>query len=164
MYVFLLTIAGIAALVGPRLIAARPIVVWNVTASAPIGLYRVVGSDDLRRGDLVLTSPPPTFVTLFAERGYVPAGVPLLKRVAALAGSTVCRQGRVVSVDGAAVAEALLTDAHGRALPIWNGCRPVGPDEVFLLVPEVPASLDGRYFGVLATSAIIGRAVPLWTW
>ncbi len=28
---------------------------------------------------------------------------------------------------------------------------------------QVRDSLDGRYFGLLATSQIIGRAVPLWT-
>jgi type IV secretory pathway protease TraF len=26
-----------------------------------------------------------------------------------------------------------------------------------------PASLDGRYFGPLPRSAIVGRAAPLWT-
>ena len=29
--------------------------------------------------------------------------------------------------------------------------------------PGVPDSLDGRYFGPLPASSIIGRAVPLWT-
>jgi len=29
--------------------------------------------------------------------------------------------------------------------------------------PNEPASLDGRYFGPLAVSAIAGRAEPLWT-
>jgi type IV secretory pathway protease TraF len=95
---------------------------------------------------------------------YVPAGVPLLKRVAALAGTTVCCVGGSVSVDGLVVAEALAADRRGRALPGWNGWRQVGPGEVFLLVPETPSSLDGRYFGVVETGTLIGRAVPLWTW
>jgi type IV secretory pathway protease TraF len=29
--------------------------------------------------------------------------------------------------------------------------------------PSVPDSLDGRYFGPLPTTAIVARAVPLWT-
>jgi conjugative transfer signal peptidase TraF len=162
--ILLFMVAGLAALAGSPLIAADPIVVWNATASAPVGFYRVTTTRDLRPDDLVLAHTPPAFVPLFAERGYVPAGVPLLKRVAALAGSTVCRRDRTVTVDGVVVAEALATDGRGRAMPAWHGCRPVGPGEVFLLVPEVPASLDGRYFGVVETSTIIGRAVPLWTW
>jgi type IV secretory pathway protease TraF len=28
---------------------------------------------------------------------------------------------------------------------------------------DEPSSLDGRYFGTLAASSIIGRAEPLWT-
>lgn len=162
--IFLLATVAIAALVGAPLIAARPLLVWNATASAPIGLYRIVSARDLRTGDLVLARTPPAFVALFAERGYLPAGVPLLKQVAAVAGSIVCRRGMSVAVDGVAVAEALPTDSQGRPLPAWDGCRLVGPSEAFLLVPEIPASLDGRYFGVVATSTLIGRAVPLWTW
>jgi len=28
---------------------------------------------------------------------------------------------------------------------------------------DVPDSLDGRYFGPIPTSSVIGRALPLWT-
>jgi type IV secretory pathway protease TraF len=28
---------------------------------------------------------------------------------------------------------------------------------------SVPDSLDGRYFGPIPTSSVIGRALPLWT-
>lgn len=162
--ILLLATVAIAALVGAPLIAARPILVWNATASAPLGLYRVVAAGNLQPGDLVLARTPPAFVALFAERGYLPAGVPLLKRVAAVNGSIVCRRQMSVAVDGVAVAEAFPTDSQGRPLPVWEGCRLVGPGEAFLLVAEIPASLDGRYFGVVATSTVIGRAVPLWTW
>ncbi len=37
------------------------------------------------------------------------------------------------------------------------------PGEVFLMNPTAPDSLDGRYFGPLPASSIVGRAVPLWT-
>ena len=40
---------------------------------------------------------------------------------------------------------------------------PSPPGDVFLMNPGVPDSLDGRYFGPLPASSIIGRAVPLWT-
>jgi hypothetical protein len=29
---------------------------------------------------------------------------------------------------------------------------------------DVPASFDSRYFGPVASDAIVGRLVPLWTW
>ena len=50
-----------------------------------------------------------------------------------------------------------------RTLPRWSGCHTLASSEVFLMNPTVPNSLDGRYFGPLPTTAIVARAVPLWT-
>jgi type IV secretory pathway protease TraF len=46
-------------------------------------------------------------------------------------------------------------------LPEWQGCRLIAEDEVFLMNWQSADSLDGRYFGVLTTTAIIGWAQPL---
>ena len=54
-------------------------------------------------------------------------------------------------------------DHLGRTLPRWSGCRTLQPDEVFLMNPTAPDSLDGRYFGPLPLTSIVARAVPLWT-
>jgi conjugative transfer signal peptidase TraF len=153
---------GLAALLVPPVTPTRPLLVWNATASVPVGLYRVTPPDALRVGDLVLALPPPDLAALFADRGYLPRGVPLLKPVAAVAGASVCRAGARVSIDGQPVAEALSADRFGRPLPAWSGCRVLGPDRLFLLNPAVPASLDGRVFGPVLLSSIIGKAVPLW--
>ena len=70
------------------------------------------------------------------ERHYLPFGVPLVKHVLALPGQTVCRTARVITVDGAAMGEALERDRFGRALPAWQGCRVLGTGEVFLDEPH----------------------------
>jgi len=49
------------------------------------------------------------------------------------------------------------------AVAALGGCRILRQDEVFLLNPRSADSLDGRYFGPLPTSSVVGRAVPLWT-
>ena len=54
-------------------------------------------------------------------------------------------------------------DRRGRPLPVWQGCREVPQGELFLMNWDEPASLDGRYFGPLPITAVVGRAVPLWT-
>lgn len=46
---------------------------------------------------------------------------------------------------------------------MWQGCRRIGEDEVFLMNGAVPDSFDGRYFGPISTTAIIGKAHLLWT-
>ncbi|HLG89135.1 MAG TPA: S26 family signal peptidase [Alphaproteobacteria bacterium] len=143
---------------------ARPMIVWNASASAPIGFYRIVGLHQIRAGDLVLVRTPPDLAPLFAARGYIPSDVPLLKRIAAVEGSTICRDGMRLSIDGRDEVVALRADGRGRLLPVWSGCRKLGPGEVFLLMADVPGSLDGRYFGPTPISSIIGKAVPLWIW
>jgi len=49
-----------------------------------------------------------------------------------------------------------------RPLPVWQGCRIIGEDEIFVMNWQSEDSLDGRYFGPLPASAVIGRVVPVW--
>ncbi|WP_029911553.1 S26 family signal peptidase [Caulobacter sp. UNC358MFTsu5.1] len=134
---------------------------WNATASVPVGLYALTPPTGLRRGDLVAIDPPGPLAARLADQGLLPPGVPLLKPVAAQAGQVVCRWGGVVSIDGATVAIARARDGLGRSLPGWSGCRRLDDDDLFVLSPA-PGSYDGRYFGVLPTSAVIARARPVW--
>ncbi|HVA15011.1 MAG TPA: S26 family signal peptidase [Stellaceae bacterium] len=141
-----------------------PHLIWNASASAPLGFYWVVSSKAMSHGDLVLADLPPAARMLAAKRQYLPLGVPLVKRVAALTGDTVCSLGLSISINGRAIAQRLPADSRGRALPAWQGCRVLSDGDVFLLMREVPDSFDGRYFGVTQTTAILGKLVPLWTW
>lgn len=140
-----------------------PLLIWNASASVPIGLYAVRDAGELTPGQLVVAMPPQTLARFLADGRYLPKGLPLIKHVAALAGSVVCRTGSIVSIDGVARAEARGQDHAGRPLPIWDGCRTIGVHEVFLLNESEPASLDGRYFGPLPSSSIVGQAFPIWT-
>jgi type IV secretory pathway protease TraF len=107
--------------------------------------------------------PPEPLAAFLAAADYLPRGVPLIKRVLALAGQTVCRTELHISVGGIDMGAARERDHRGRMLPVWQGCRVVAKGEVFLMNWDEPASLDGRYFGPLPASSIVGRAEPLWT-
>ncbi len=137
--------------------------IWNATASAPIGFYTIEPADALDVPELVAIMPPEPLAAFMVERGYVARGVPLLKRVLGLPGQRVCRTGRAITVDGIEMGEALERDRIGRDLPVWQGCRVIGDGEIFLMNWEVRDSLDGRYFGPIPASSVIGRALPLWT-
>jgi conjugative transfer signal peptidase TraF len=139
-----------------------PRLIWNASASVPIGLYRIRPAEPLHIGELVAAIPPEPLASYLAERGYLPEGVPLLKYVRALAGQTVCRTGDRITVDGTAAGRALASDWRGRNLPLWHGCQALSAGTVFLMNEQSTHSLDGRYFGPIATTAIVGRAVPLW--
>jgi conjugative transfer signal peptidase TraF len=139
----------------------QPRLVWNASASAPIGLYRIQPDRDPPMGALVAAMPPDGLARWLAQRGYLPDGLPLLKHIAAKAGQRICRHGAVVSIDTRPVVIARARDGRGRPLPVWHGCHTLQDGELLLLNPAVPDSLDGRYFGPLPASVVIGRALPL---
>jgi len=140
-----------------------PLLVWNASASVPIGLYRLHSADHLAVTDLVIALPSEPLAGFLAEGHYLPRGVPLIKRVLALPRQSVCRNDLTITVDGIDMGTAQERDHRGRQLPTWTGCRVIEDGEVFLMNPDEPASLDGRYFGPIAVSAIVGRARPAWT-
>jgi conjugative transfer signal peptidase TraF len=154
-----------AAVVVVSTIAIRPAprYIWNASESVPIGLYRLHPNGRLAVTQLVAVEPPEPLATLLADRRYLPRSIPLLKRVLALPGQTVCRDQLAITVDKIEIGTAREHDRSGRPLPIWQGCHVIADGEVFLMNWRSADSFDGRYFGALPTSAIIGTAEPLWT-
>ncbi len=154
---FVVLAVGVSAAVpvAPRLL-------WNSTASVPVGLYRVWPGSTLHVGDMAALRLPDRLALLLSQRGYLPFGVPLLKPVAALPGQTVCRASGSITIDGRPVGDALTRDHRGRSLPVWQGCRRLEHDEIFVMNAAEPRSLDGRYFGPLPVSTVMGRAIQLW--
>ena len=161
--ILLAMLAGSALIVAPQLTGHGPRLIWNASASVPIGLYSVSAADVVAVGDLVAILPPTGLADFLDERGYLPRGVPLIKRVLALPGTKVCRIGQAVVAHDQNYGEAQLHDRAGRDLPQWQGCRVIAAGEVFLMNWDVPDSLDGRYFGPLPTTSITARVTPIWT-
>jgi conjugative transfer signal peptidase TraF len=157
----LATVLSGVALIGMSAITRAPLLVWNASASAPIGLYRVTTCAP-ERGDLVLIFPPKSIAKLAAERRYLPAGVPLIKRIVAITGDDVCVFDGAIIINGEIAARQLEADSEGRPMPLWNECRALTDDEIFLILPPT-GSFDSRYFGPVPRAQIIGRLVPLWT-
>jgi type IV secretory pathway protease TraF len=150
---------AVAALIGIGLIFAsfmgrKPLLVWNFTASAPPGLYRVLDRPWVK-GDWVALRPEPRVASMLTQYGVLESGRLLIKRVAAVKGDQICRNQSVVTINGRWVAIAKSSTTSGTALPNWGGCRRLTKGEVFLL-GEAEASFDGRYFGVSEAAGILG--------
>ena len=152
-----------AALLFPAMHRSRLRLVWNATASVPVGLYRIMPGSAFRPGELVAVRPAPALARFMAARRYVEANALLVKPIEAIAGQRVCRASATITIDGTRVATALAADHLHRPLPVWTGCVHLQTGTVFLLARRAPASFDGRYFGPIAMSAIVGRALPIWT-
>ena len=157
-------LAGIAAsmlLLAGSAVAYRPLLLWNASASSPRGLYSVDAGPP-RKGEMAVAWAPPEARALAAMRHYLPATVPLVKRVAAVAPARVCASGRDIMIDGRPVARRRRSDGSRRPLPWWSGCRRLRAGELFLLSEGAPDAFDGRYFGPVPPSLVIGRAWLLW--
>lgn len=159
----LLSSIALALIGASAAVRTDPVLLWNPSPSVPVGFYIVTPIDTLEVGALVAVWPPGALETWLVDNRYVGRGTPLLKRIAALPGAEVCREGSAIQIDGEAVAEARERDRLDRPLPVWTGCRVLADGEIFFLNAREPASLDGRYFGPLDDEVIIGRATPLWT-
>ncbi|BEP62301.1 S26 family signal peptidase [Variovorax sp. V213] len=158
---------GLAALCAPAVVTMPVAIVYNPSDSVPRGWYRVSGircTDSLHVGSIVLARISADAAALAARRGYLPAGVPILKRIGAVAPQSVCAWRQVVRIDGAAVATARTHDGMHRPLPVWQQCRALVGGELFLLSDSNPASFDSRYFGPITASEVLGVARPLLTW
>ena len=165
-----LSACGLAALAWASFVHPLPRLIYNPSDSVAVGWYRVEPLDhrtdslprSLSVGSIVLTHLPTDAAALAAQRGYLPAHVPLLKRVGAVSPQRVCIVGSSVRIDGVPVATVLPADRMGRPLPSWQQCRQLHPGELFLLSTTNPASFDSRYFGPIAASTVIGVAHPVW--
>ena len=157
-----LALGLLAGALGLTMIAPpRPRLVWNVSPSAPVGLYLVGGRGDIARGDMAIAWVPQPWRRLAAGRRYIPINVPLVKRVAAVPGDTVCAQRGHVFVNGRWAAWQRPYDGSGRSMPAWQGCVTLR-DGAMLLLMEARDSFDGRYFGPTQSSDIVGEATLIW--
>jgi conjugative transfer signal peptidase TraF len=159
-----LACVGVLACLGASWLHAPISLLYNPSASVDRGWYLIVPATQLKVGMLVIARIPVWAARLAAARDYLPITVPVIKRIAARGGEHVCERAGILSIEGRPAARALTADSAGRPLPAWRGCRDLRRNEFLLLGEAAADSYDSRYFGPVVASAIIGRAIPLWTW
>ena len=157
----LMTGAGIGLALFGLIFSPMDRLIWNRTGSAPQGLYWL-SDEPFTPGRWVVVSARSAEAQWAEEHGFVGRDWPLLKQVGGLPSDEICRSGVDVSINGRPVARARERDSMGRALPVWQGCVLLDEEQVFLLAPH-PDSLDGRYFGAMQRSDLVGVARPLMT-
>lgn len=134
--------------------------IYNASDSVPTGFYLTDGRHAPRRGTLMLVALPEPWRRLAARRGYLPANVMALKRIAGGPGDVVCGHGARIYINGRFAAVRAERDVSGRAMPRWTGCSRLGGDQWFLLNPAA-RSFDSRYFGSVPGAAMRAEVVPL---
>ena len=157
-----LALFGLAGAFGARI---------NTTGSFPPGLYWMTG-EAARKGALVIACPPP--VEAVAEglrRGYIGAGFCpggygyVIKKIVGLPGDRVAVTGQGVSVNGETVPNSAPRrfDTEGKPLPFREAAYTLGMAQVLLMSDYSPRSFDGRYFGPVDQTGIMGVLRPVLT-
>ena len=173
--------AVLSGLMGAAFLWHHSGLIFNHTASMPVGFYRLqrvprisVGGPfpTLTRGSTVVWCLPEALVREARRRGYLVRGgcpgdaEPILKVVAALAGDTVTVDSAGMRVNGRRLpnSHSLRVDSQGRRIVgVAHGTYIVPPGVAWLWSPHQPHSFDSRYFGGVPTSGFVGLARPLWT-
>jgi conjugative transfer signal peptidase TraF len=162
------TAIGTATLVGVCLVGAwlpaRLGYFLNITPSEPVGIYREIGGG-AEPAAMVLLKQPHDSASSILKR-YLPANIPLIKRIAAMPGDVVetgaygVRVNRILWPDSA----PLTHDQEGRSLrPYPFGTYRVPAGQVWVMSNH-PCGLDSRYFGPVLESSVISRLVPVAIW
>ncbi len=135
----------------------KPKLLYNPSASAPIGWYKLESKSPLKIGDQVAAYAPDWARKLADERRYLPYEYPMIKTIWASSGTQICTKNNLVSVPNYPVITSLPQDSLGRNMPKLSGCFTLKADEYFLVSPDVQAGFDSRYFGAVRRENILGR-------
>ncbi|TQF13421.1 conjugative transfer signal peptidase TraF [Myxococcus llanfairpwllgwyngyllgogerychwyrndrobwllllantysiliogogogochensis] len=138
-------------------------VIINETPSMPLGLYWRSSPQLPERGMVVAFPVPSSVRGIVEDRHYLRAGAVLVKPAAAVEGDEVCTRNGRLSINGAVHGDISTVDSAGRPLPTAGFCGVV-PRGFFLPAGHHPMSFDGRYFGLVAVTEVLGEVVPLWTY
>ena len=136
----------------------------NLTPSEPVGIYHVVPGG-AQRGVLVWLKQPEGPATSVLHR-YIPANIPLIKRVGAIRGDIVQVGTLGVSIDGTLWPDSapLHRDIEGRILqPYPFGTYRVPSGQLWVM-SEHPRGIDSRYFGPVVETNVISQLVPVIIW
>ena len=141
----------------------QPVLLYNPSASAPVGFYRLHKNNLPGLNAQVAAYAPEWARKLADERGYLPYDYPLIKTVLAVEGDEICYHKNGVSVPKHADISRQSQDALGRDMPAPSGCVTLKLDEYFLVSPDVQTGFDSRYFGPVTLDNILGEVEYLGT-
>lgn len=145
--------------------AYGPTLLINETPSEPLGVYRLVEhrESEFRRGMYVVFPVPKELHALVYGRHWIKNGIPFLKDLLGLAGDHVCVLRDRLEINGRYIGPVFERDSQGQPLPKHVGCFDVQTGTFFAASQTFEKSFDGRYFGALPLSQLLGEARPVWT-
>lgn len=130
---------------------------YSVSRSVPKNIYLVMPSREFKRGDLVQFIPPEPFKKFLLTKHWLPQSGLMLKYVYAVPGDFVCNENHVVMVNKRKVGPVYTFYNKKNKLPQTKFCGKLTDNQYLLMSTCVKRSYDGRYFGPVRKTNIVGK-------
>ena len=138
-------------------------ITYSVTPSMPQGFYLVMPTKKIARYDIVEFIPPLSVLEFIKEKHWVPQSGSIIKYVFAIPNDHVCIHDEAIWINGKKIGPVYKFYAENKLLPQTKICGKLTQGEYLLLSTENKRSFDGRYFGIVSSERILGRAVAIFT-
>jgi signal peptidase I len=141
------------------LFAVRNHLTINVSSSLPRGVYWLIGTGEITKGDIVIFNIPKKSEKYIHGRKYLKKDVKkLLKKVVATEKENIFRIDDKLYINGKFHSYIKSKDSNGRNLP-YLSTRDLQPkSNEFFVLGINPNSFDSRYFGAIKRSDIESKA------
>jgi conjugative transfer signal peptidase TraF len=138
-------------------------ILYNGTASVPVGYYFSIPTKDIKVGDLFAITIADKYMQIIRKLGYPANGHLLLKRVIGVEGDVI-----EIAKSGVLVNNILVKNSQSQEMirGIKLSPLPVGYHHKlisgeFWVMGDVNNSYDSRYFGVVNTKQVLKKAIYL---
>ena len=159
LFLSLILIALIAVVVGVLKKSGYHIT-CSATTSMPRGFYLVMPTNKIKRYDIVEFVPPAATLEFIVKHHWVPKSGLIIKYVFAVPGDDVCVRNNAVWINGQKIGTVYRFYASGKLLPQTEICGKLKENEYLLLSTRKERSFDSRYFGIITSRNILGKAIP----
>ncbi len=128
----------------------------------PRGFYLVAPVKKITRYDIVEFVPPKAILDFARDLHWIPDSGLIIKYVFAIPGDDVCVRDGAIWINGKKIGKVYRFYAFEKLLPQTKICGKLRDDQYLLLSIKRERSFDGRYFGLISSRDILGRAVLIY--
>jgi conjugative transfer signal peptidase TraF len=134
---------------------------YQTTDSMPKGLYVIKPAHHLKRNDIVIFYPPAFALAFLMQQKLIPKNAILMKSVMAVEGDYICKKNQKLWINHRYIAPVYAHTLTNKRLPNKKFCQTLHANQYLLISTYVAHSFDGRYFGPVSKSRIIGKAIKV---
>jgi len=136
-------------------------VTYSATSSMPKGFYLIVPTKKISRNDIVEFIMPPNVIKFAKEKRWIPQSGLIIKYVFGIPQDHICIRNHSIWINNKKVARIYKFYEKNKLLPQAKICGKLNKNQYVLLSKVSERSFDSRYFGVVSSQEILGRAIPI---